>query len=277
MRRIPLLASLLLCAFPLSAAKRRAVAKPSGECVYTLSTAAVAAPLASSAATGIVIPVSGSSPLCESFSAWSTVEWIGVETGPGYVALSVEANASNQTRTGIVIIAAQPHEVIQLGTTNLLQNGSFDRDVSSWGWNSFPNSIGTASWSSLDSAGSVQSGSMRIRDSRTGDQAFQRMQCVNAAAGIYEYGFTVRSELRDVTEAVIALVQFEGPDCTGTYPAYSPKAVKVAENGVWESHSWSQRLSSKSQSVMIIVAAYARQAGATQEVWVDEVFLREEP
>lgn len=274
--RIPLLVALVLSAAPLTAAKRRAVASPSNGCVYTISIAPIASPLAAAAVSGVVVPVAASSPDCAYFSAWSTVEWISVEPGQGYVALTLTANGTNEPRSGIVMIAAQPYEVVQLGETNLLTNGSFDTDISSWGWNSFPNSTGTATWSSLDAAGSAQSGSFLLRDSKTGDQAFQRMQCVDADPGVYEYGFTVRSELRDITEAVIAFIPFTGAGCTGTYPAYSPKAIKVAENGVWESHSWTARLSSTSRSIMIVVAAYARQSGASQEVWIDDVFLRPE-
>ncbi|HEX2059985.1 MAG TPA: hypothetical protein VHK90_04535, partial [Thermoanaerobaculia bacterium] len=144
-----------------------------------------------------------------------------------------------------------------------------------WGWQDrFPNGNGDATWSSLDAGGSMSSGSMRLRDDLASGPAYQQMQCVNTAPGVYDYGFSVRTANRDAARAVMAFVPFEGANCTGAYPTnYPVRTVTLPQSGTWASYTYNSTLDAQYQSVGIIVAGWARQTG-TQEVWVDDVFLR---
>jgi hypothetical protein len=218
--------------------------------------------------------VQGVTAVCSFFSAYSLHDWIVVETEGTDVFLTVAPNPVSSPRTGTIVIAGSKQQITQLGRSSMLANGTFDSGISPWGWNEFPNSKGSARWSSLDASGSPLSGSILLRDTSLGDQAFQQMQCVNAAPGVYEYGFTVRSEIPEVTQAAIAFINFTGPNCTGTFPAYPVRSVRPDVAGVWEAHEYIGKLTTPHQSIMIVIAGFARTAGATQEVWIDDVFLR---
>lgn len=218
---------------------------------------------------------------CTSWAAFSTVDWISIDTDAQNAYVTITPNPTNQVRTALITIAGVQMQINQVGNVvvsppevNLLQNGRFNADLSFWGWQDrFPNGTGAASWSSLDSANSITSGSMRLTDDISSTNAYQQSQCVRVTPGMHQYGFTVRANTTTGVQPVIAVVQFATTDCSGPYPGYQSRNSFVAQAGVWEPRSFTVAVTEGKQSILVVLGAWARQAG-TQEVWIDDVFVR---
>jgi hypothetical protein len=285
-RTLVLLLSFALLATAAEAApRRRAVRTPEPRCNYAL-TIDFADPIDDGGLQRGVVHVTPLGDHCPGWIAESPVQWITIETDPdtandaAYV--TVSPNPSTEPRAALISVARVQVQITQLGqdvvvsppSAGLLVNGNFHFDLAEWGWQDrFPNGSGDATWSSLDANGSMTSGSMRLTDDTSTAPAFQRMQCVNTTPGNFDYGFTVRSASRDGAQGVMSFVRFLGTNCTGNYTRDAPKIVRVTETGVWETHTYTDILPLGYQSIGLIVAGYAVQPG-TQQVWVDDVFLR---
>jgi hypothetical protein len=275
---------LVFAAVTAHAQKRRAVRTPAADCSYTVSTT-FADPIPDGGMIrGRVNVATLTAGNCGGWAVDTNADWVTIEAEPfastpaAYV--TVTPNNGDQPRTATVRIASATLTLTQLGRSappevNLLTNGKFHTGLSGWGWQDrFPNGTGDVSWSSLDAGGSMTSGSMRLRDDLTSGPAYQQMACANLAPGTYDYGFSARVANRDAARAVIAFVPFEGPNCTGAYPQpYPVQTVRPSQNNVWQSYTFTDTLPAGHQSLGIVVAGWARQAGL-QEVWVDDVFLR---
>lgn len=230
------------------------------------------------------IRVTGFPASCTQWAAFSYDSWVTVETDATTAYVTVLPNGDPNVRTAQLTIAGNRFELTQLGRVQvadptLLANGSFDRDLSNWGWLArFPNGNGSATWSSEDANGSTSSGSMRLTDDLASGPAYQQLQCVNdiTPGGVYDYGAAVRSSSRLNARPVMALVEYDTPDCAGNYPPYQARTIAVAQPNVWERHSFTVGLSLNAKSVSVIVAGWARAEGE-QVVWIDDVFLKERP
>jgi len=156
----------------------------------------------------------------------------------------------------------------------LLANGHFDTDLAHWGWQDrFPNGSGDVSWSNLDVDGSSSSGSIRLRDDLTSGPAYQQLQCIAATPGTYDYGMAVRADSRTAVRGIIAILQFDTPDCSGAYGAYPTKIIQVATPGTWERHTYTQTLAADKKAFLIVIGSWARESGL-QTTWIDDVFLK---
>lgn len=260
--------------------RRRAVRAPGPECSFSLSVG-FADPVESGGLMDGVVNVIATPASCTSWAAYTMAGWITIERAGMTAFLRVEPNASAQPRTAPVIIAGVPLTVTQLGAIsppinepNLLQNGSFPLDVSHWSWQErFPNGTGQATWSPLDANLSIASGSMHMTDDFASPQAFSQSQCVPASPGFYDYGFAVRANSRDTVRGIIAFLEFFTEDCSGTYPAYSVKQIRVDTPGVWQRAQYTEYLNDDKRAFMLIVGGWAREAGE-QELWLDDIFVR---
>lgn len=274
-------ALVLILVVPAQAARRRAVRSPGPDCTYSLAVG-FATPVISAGLVDGVIQVTGSSAICTGWAAYSSVDWITLQRDGTNVRVIVQPNETASTRAALITVAGISFQITQSGATisppivpgNLLQNGSFALDLSHWGWQDrFPNGTGDASWSRLDANGSIASGSMLLRDDVESPSAFNRSQCIEAQPGFYDYGFALRSSSPAGARAIIAMLEFDTRDCSGSYPAYAVRNIELAEAGVWEQRTFTEYLNDDKVALMIIVGGYARQSGI-QEVWVDDVFVR---
>ena len=261
--------------------RRRAVRTPAADCTFTL-TPSFQNPVASAGLDRAPIQVTGSPLGCDSWAAFSTVSWVTIQTDATHAYITVQPNELPETRTTRLLIAGQPFDIVQSEDVvvspptlpNLMQNGSFHLDVSHWSWQSrFPNGDGESTWSNLDANGQISSGSMHLTDTTASPQAFSQSQCMQTPPGLYDYGFAVRANSRTGVRAIIALLEFDTPDCSGSYPGYSVKQIEVDAPGVWQRHTYSEYLNDDKVAVMLIIGSYARQEGV-QEVWLDDVFVR---
>lgn len=278
--RSVVLVSLLLLASSAHAQRHRAVRSPAPQCTFSLSSA-IGDPVSEGGVIRAAVRVTPIPASCTSWAAFSPVDWIAIETDAQNAYVTVAPNPTNEVRTARITVAGVQLQINQLGNVvvsppevNLLQNGKFNVDLSFWGWQDrFPNGTGTATWSSLDAANSITSGSMRLTDDMSSSNAYQQLQCVRVTPGMHQYGFTVRANTTTGVQPVIAIVQFVTPDCSGSYPGYSAKSAFVAQAGAWEPRSYSVAVTEGKQSILVVVGAWARQGG-TQEVWIDDVFVR---
>lgn len=261
--------------------RRRAVRTPAPDCTFTL-TPSFQNPVASAGLDRAAVQVTGSPLGCDSWAAYSTVSWVTVQTDATSAYITVQPNELPETRTTQLLIAGQPFDIVQSEEVvvsppvlpNVMQNGAFDLDLSHWSWQTrFPNGDGQATWSNLDANSQISSGSMHLTDTMSSPQAFSQSQCRQTAPGWYDYGFAVRASSRNGVRAIIALLEFDTPDCSGSYPAYSVKQIQVDAPGVWQRHTYTEYLNDDKVAVMLIIGSYARQEGV-QEVWLDDVFVR---
>ncbi|MDQ3279970.1 MAG: hypothetical protein M3Q69_00990, partial [Acidobacteriota bacterium] len=264
-----------------AAPRHRAVRSSGPQCAFSLAST-LPDPVSDGGLNRARVAVTGSpSATCTSWSAFSNASWITIETDAASAYLTIAPNGSADVRTGSVRIAGLDLQVTQLGHVatpepNLLLNPSFNFDLRNWGWQDrFPNGTGDATWSSLDANNSIASGSMRLRDDINSGPAYQQLQCVNVnAPGMYEYGAAVRSASRDNAKPVLALVQYDTPDCLGNYRPYSPQTITVTAANTWQRAKYTQFVYDTAKSVSVVVAGWARNVPGPQEVWIDDVFLR---
>lgn len=265
---------------PAAAQRRRAVRAVAPVCTYSLQVA-FADPVPDGGMQRGQVRVSGFPASCTRWSAYAYDSWVTVETDATTAYVTVLPNGDANVRTAHLTIAGQRLDLTQLGRTevaepNLLTNGKFDADLQDWGWLArFPNGNGTATWSSDDANDSPASGSMLLTDDVASGPAFQQLQCVNDVepGGVYDFGAAVRSFSPSNAKPVMALVEYDAPDCAGNYPAYQARTITVAQAGTWERRSYTVPVSFDAKSVSVIVAGWARAEGV-QQVWIDDVFLR---
>lgn len=282
-RRFLVLLSLVLVAGSAFGARRRAVRVPSPDCTYSLSFS-LPDPVSDAGIARSRVGVTPSNPAqCAGWAAFANVEWIVVDTvaseGASYV--SVLPNTTSQPRVGQVRIGGSTLTITQVGMseppdTNIIQNGRFNVDLANWGWPArFPNGNGSATWSSEDANGSMTSGSIRLRDDVASGPSYQQMQCVTLEPGSYEYGLAVRSSSRSGMQPFLALIYFQGENCTGDYTHQGAPLITVREANVWERHFYTTFISQRT-SIGVLIAGYARDPGL-QEAWIDDVYMKPRP
>ena len=267
----------------------RAVRHPAPRCSFTLGPTWGTAPVAASGLIRGTVLVYGQTPECSHWEAYSSVDWVTVEAAPSAAQptafVTVTANPTTQARSTTLAIAGVRLVINQEGAAlvsppiagNLLVNGTFDKDIAAWGWQSrFPNGLGTAAWSQFDGNGSPASGSILMRDVDfvTG-QAFQRLQCVRLDGGFsyYEYGAKVRTgSTGGVVE--ITFITFTSTDCSDEeYRNYYVSLATPPAPGVWQKFDFVNAANSSARSA-IIVLAVAADPEPPFEVWFDDVYLR---
>lgn len=283
-RTLVLLLSLVLAVATSAESRRRAVRSGSSDCTFQLSTA-YADPVPDIGMVRGQVRVTPSSATCTSWNAFSDVDWILVETDATTAYLTVLPNSTTTARSAGVRVAGIDFQLTQQeqqegpisppADGNMLTNGTFNTDLNGWGWLArFPNGTGDATWTSLDANGSTMSGSMRLRDDLASGPAYQQLQCINVSgAATFDYGAAVRAASRSAARAVLALVEYDTPDCAGNYTPYSTRTITVTQAGTWQRVAYSASTSPNARSVSLIIAAWARESGF-QEVWFDDVFLR---
>lgn len=259
--------------------RRRSVRVPSSDCQFELAPV-FTNPISQGGMVRGPVRVTPNAASCTSWPVYSPVDWIHIEVEPSFAYVTVTPNASPFARTATIYIASERLEITQIGMPtvadpgNLLRNATFNTDLSDWGWQArFPNGTGDASWSPLDANGNPFSGSIRLRDDLASPLAFQQLQCINTAPGVYDYGLAVRAESREAVQAIIAFFEYPAADCEGSFARYATKTIQVAQPGVWERRTYLDRLSTGRRSILIVIAAWAQQDGL-QEVWLDDVFVK---
>lgn len=144
---------------------------------------------------------------------------------------------------------------------NLVKNGSFDRDVSSW--KSMNDeairrlSPGHVTWSSLDASGSTTSGSMELRleaSKRPGE--FEAGQCVplRGKGAWVAFGGRLRvpSRQRAPGIATLYLQMFEADDCRQASDRGEGIPPGLANSDRWGQRSMVQALTPRVKSIRII-------------------------
>lgn len=281
-RRTLVLLSLLLLATSAFAGRRRAVRVPAPECSYSLSYS-LPDPVSDLGVTRARVDVTPSNPAqCAGWATVADVDWITVETSSTENAsfITIARNATGQPRAGHVRIGGTTLSITQTAAlappdNNLVKNGTFNIDLSSWGWPArFPNGTGDATWATFDANNSMTSGSIRLRDDINSGPAYQQMQCITLEPGTYEYGLAVRVPSRSVIP-IMTLVKFFEPNCGGNYTYDRPVEISVTRLNQWERFSYVTSVN-VTTSVGVTIAAWARDPGV-QEAWIDDVYVRLKP
>lgn len=236
----------------------------------------------------------GQTQECSQWAAYSPVDWITVEAAPlagqPSAFVGVSANPSTQSRSATLIIAGIRLAITQEGAVtiapriegNVLANGTFDKDLASWGWPArfnYPNAPGVPVWSQLDANGSLSSGSILLRDTdQNPTQSFQQLQCVpiTTGFGLYEFGATLRVGSSD-GEGALGFIIFASTDCSGTpVGGNSGRNVPILgpqDPGVWRKVQFTQLVPSSVRSAMLVLASGANNTPLF-ETWFDDAFIR---
>ncbi len=120
------------------------------------------------------------------------------------------------------------------GAQNLLLNGSFDTDISSWSQADPP--FGTNAFSTLDANGSPSSGSALVtNNSAVTSRNPGLLQCRTATPGVfYDYGAKARVSPGQQDSTVYILVNFyTNPICSGS--GIGSSRVDFTPSGNWQS------------------------------------------
>jgi hypothetical protein len=144
---------------------------------------------------------------------------------------------------------------------NLVRNGSFDRDVSSWKPMSDEAirrlSPGHVGWSSLDASGSTTSGSMELQleaSNRPGE--FEAGQCVplqgNGSWVAFGGRLRVPSRQRAPGIATLYIQMFEADDCRRVSDRGEGIPPGLANSDQWAHRSMVQALTPRAKSIRII-------------------------
>jgi hypothetical protein len=289
MRRLALsLIALALLAPAVFARRVRTVHHPAPTCSFSLVPSWGSTPVASGGVTRALVLVYGQSDECSQWAAYSPVDWITVEAAPQAAQpgafVTVVPNATTQTRNATLVIAGIRLVVTQEGastvsppvsSTNLIVNGTFDRDLAGWGWQArYPNSIGTPQWSQFDANGSPASGSMLLRDSDfLFAQGFQQLQCVRITSGrTYAFGGKVRTGSTG-GEALIAFLTYNTTDCSGNYSIRYVPSVPRDEPGVWHKYDFTQFVGGSARSAILLFGSAADTPPF--DAWFDDAYLQE--
>jgi hypothetical protein len=289
MKRLALLLILVVAVAPAALARRRTVRHPATVCAFSLVPVWGSGSVGPDGLTRALVLVYGQSEECSQWAAYSPVDWIVVEAAPQAAQpgafVTVAPNPTAAQRNAALIIAGVRLVITQDGAAriappaiagNLLVNGTFDKDVSSWTWFSrFPNGTGTPSWSQFDANDNPLSGSMLLRDSDfLFAQAFQQLQCVRvtAGSGVYEYGTKLRTGSAQ-GEAAIAILTYASTDCSGNYNGRSDRTLRPSAPGVWQKYDFTHPIIGNARSALIVLASAADTPPF--EVWFDDVYLRE--
>lgn len=270
---------------PAASARVRAVHHPSPhQCAFSLAPS-WSGNIPASGVTRAVVLVFGQSQACASWAAYSSASWATVEAAPldaqpaAYV--TIGRNDATPPRTTTLIIAGVRLQVTQEGASsvspprdaNLIVNGTFDKDVSGWGWFArYPNSPGVPQWSQFDANGSPASGSMLLRDAdQSFAQAFQQLQCVRIMGKRrYAFGVKVRTG-GDQGEALIAFLTYASSDCSGDYGIRNVQIARP-EPGVWQTFDYSQNVGAAGSAILLLGSA----ANVPPfDVWFDDAYITE--
>ncbi len=283
MKRLILTLALAIVLAPAAFARVRAVRHPAEPCSFSLLPAWGVAQVPAAGLTRGIVFVYGQTATCAQWNGYASADWVMVEAAPldaqpaAYV--TVSPNLGPEARMTTLVIAGTRLDLTQEGapaiaTPSLVTNGTFHTNIDGWIWydGRFPNGRGTASWSAIDANGSPSSGSISMRDDGIG-HAFQRLQClpVNKSTP-YRFGTRIRTNLpQERGDATIALYMYKTPDCSGTFTAYSDKVISPEEPNVWQEFSFTTTTASQTQSVVLIIASYARVPPF--ETLFDDVFV----
>lgn len=289
MRRLALSLIVLALLAPAASARRRTAHHPAPNCSFSLVPTWGSGPIAAGGVTRALVLVYGQTQECSQWMAYSPVDWIVVEAAPMAAQpgafVTVTPNTTTTSRSAALVIAGVRLTVTQDGGAtvsppiagSLLTNGTFDRDVSGWGWPraDYPNGPGAPQWSQFDANGSPASGSLLMRDTDfVFGQAFQTLQCVPIQSGrTYEFGVKLRTGSAD-GEPQIAFLTYTTTNCSGNYKIRFVPQVGAVQPGVWKKYDYRQRVELGERSAIVLFGAAANTAPPF-EVWFDDVYLRE--
>jgi hypothetical protein len=158
---------------------------------------------------------------------------------------------------------------------NLLQNGSFDSDLS--GWEMSGSEFTETEWSELDAAGSPTSGSALMHQSSEDDH-FAHLglsQCVEVEPGA-TYRFTSRVLVpagQDRTGWAAPGVNWQKGGCGGSYLA-APNLGNVYTVGAWVTIDETIVAPAEAGGAFVTLAVFKDQAGGTLDAHFDDVSLR---
>ena len=257
---------MLAMATAAAGAHRRAAGHESG-CTLTLAPRAIDFPAAGGSATISVTMTPGCT-----WSSNSGAAWVITNDLPNGV--SVTVGPTTQARSATIAIGGLPITITQSGVTNLVINGSFDRDLSGWS-NIYSTGSGASVWQAIDAGGSSSSGSAQI----TATQAltgYQLVQCINVRPGVtYDAGVSVLIPPHQDASgvAIFGIYELTVPDCGNT--AYTNRWQKFASSATsWTTLTQTIPMQPTTQSIFFIVAG----GGAKQPPYVvsyDDAYFRE--
>lgn len=286
MKQLVLALAATVALAPAASARVRAVHRPSPhQCAFSLAPA-WNGNIPAAGVTRAAVLVFGQSQACAGWAAYSSDTWALVEAAPldAQPAAYVTIGANDQTtpRTTTLIVAGVRLQVTQEGASGvispprsmgLIVNGTFDKDVSGWGWFArYPNGPGLPQWSQIDANGSPASGSMLLRDAdQSFTQSFQQLQCVRITGKRrYEFGVKVRTG-GDQGEALVAFLTYASNDCSGNYVIRNVQTARP-EPGVWQALDYSQNVGAAGSAILLLGSA----ADVPPfDVWFDDAYVRE--
>lgn len=288
MKRTVLAVLFIAALAPGAFARVRAVHRPAPHsCTFSLSPTWNGS-IGAGGVTRATVLVFGQTGACATWAAYSSASWAVVEAAPmdaqpaAYV--TVAANTGPTSRTVSLIIAGVRLQVTQEGgatispptVSNLVANGTFDRDVTGWAWwrADYPNGPGAPQWSQFDAAGNPTSGSMLLRDTDSDyNQSFQRAQCFPIPPGrSYAFGAKVRVGSPS-GDGLIAFLTYASSDCSGNYSVRNVQVARPAQPGAWQAYDFTQPIPNSARSAILLLGSAADVPPF--EVWFDDAYVRE--
>ena len=161
------------------------------------------------------------------------------------------------------------------GAQNLLTNGAFNTDVSSWTIVA-TGATGVTAFSTLDAGGSAASGSMQMTNTTSvaGVNYFNR-QCRTATAGTsYDFGGKVRSAVGQAAATYYVLLNFfDNPTCSGSGLDTGFMRLDFSPAGSWQGKSATTVAPPGTIAVSITLGNFKFPAGGSTVANFDDIFL----
>jgi len=267
------------------AQRHRAVRVVAPACTFSLSVD-YPNPVPDTGMTQGRITVTPSSQSCTSWNAFSPVDWISIDGQTDTVlTISVKSNASSTARTAALRIAGldlfvtqQPHvDQPPLIETGLVKNGTFNTDLTNWGWQDrFPNGVGTVTWSSSDAQNSAGSGSMMLRSTAIPGPGIQSLQCVTGIVSgqVYNYSFYIRLGNVNQGVGVTSVFDLDTDDCSGPYTLRYTQNFN-GDGTTWQKVSNSFRVGFSAKSMLIVLASKTK-LNTPFDVFYDDIAVKQE-
>ena len=270
-RSLILLFSLAFAAGALAGPKRHA-ASPD-RCTSIVSPASLSFPATGGHATLSVTMNGGCS--------WSPVasdSWITAGPGTNQVSVDVAVNSAQTARTGLIHVRSTVVAVTQAGNPiqNLLNNGGFDSNTSSWS-NAF-SAGGSATWgnpSVIVAPPTSSSGAVMITSTDPG-KGYQLSQCFAVTGGkSYEMGTKVLIPSGQPFGVInFAAYEFWVPNCdVSTNYHQHTELSSSTPIGTWFDKTITQNTDFSTKSILVVIGA-GGSPNPPFSAWFDDVYAR---
>ena len=158
---------------------------------------------------------------------------------------------------------------------NILGNGGFASDLSSWILSGVP---GSTTWSPLDAGGSAASGSVQIVNASTSfnnnNKGLSQCRAITPGAS-YDYGVKSRVPTGQANTAIVYILLnfYAGPGCTGDLSSTFGRLDNTVPSNAWSGRTGTIVAPASAVSVIVFLFVYKQQEGGTVTAYFDDAFF----